>query len=450
MRQRLSAAFPGGADIRQRERRETHRSPLVRGEFCRRRRNPRLNNAGQPPAPVTYQLLEAKRTMDIPLKYGCNPHQTPASLSLPDPSPIRILNGTPSYINILDALGAWQLARELRSATGVCGAASFKHTSPAGAAIDRPLTPSLRASQYLPNEALSPIARAYVRARGGDRMSSFGDVVGVSDVVDVSLATILRREVSDLIIAPGYEPDALAMLSEKKKGSYLIFKIDPDYDPPEMETREVFGLSLRQKRNDVLLSPDHFRKVVTTETAIPDDVRETLIVATIALKYTQSNSVCVAYDGQVIGMGAGQQSRVHCTRLACDKADKWFLQQHPKALALPFRDGLTRPEKTNIVDQFLLWGQLSEPEREAMLRGLVSKPEVITPPERAEWTRQFGDVCLSSDAFIPFRDNIDRANRSNVRYVAQAGHSVQDAGVTQAANEYGIVMVHTELRCFLH
>jgi AICAR transformylase/IMP cyclohydrolase PurH len=388
--------------------------------------------------------------MEIPLKYGCNPHQTPAALRLPDPSPLRVLNGNPSYINILDALGAWQLARELKAATGVAGAASFKHTSPAGAAIDRPLTDAFRKSQFLPEAELSPVARAYVRARGGDRMSSFGDVVGVSEVVDSSLATLLKREVSDLIIAPGYEPDALAILKEKKKGSYLVFEIDPDYEPPEMETRELFGFSLRQKRNDVVVCADHFRNVVTQKTAIPDDVQETLTVATIALKYTQSNSVCVAYDGQVIGMGAGQQSRVHCTRLACGKADKWFLQQHPKTLALELRDGLKRPEKANIVDQFVLWDELSEPKRETLSQGLVSSPEPITMAERAEWINRFDGVCLSSDAYIPFRDNIDRASRSNVQYVAQAGSSLRDDEVTKAADGHGMVMVHTGLRCFLH
>lgn len=388
--------------------------------------------------------------MEIALKYGSNPHQVPASLTLPDPSPLRVLNGKPSYINILDALGAWQLARELKSATGVCGAASFKHTSPAGAAIDRPLTAAYRTSQFLPNEPLSPVARAYVRARGGDRMSSFGDVAGVSDVVDLSLATILRREVSDLIIAPGYEPAALDILKAKKGGAYLILEIDPAYEPPVMESREVFGFTLQQRRNDVAISTDLFRNVVTEQTTISNNVLETLVVATIALKYTQSNSVCLAFDGQVIGMGAGQQSRVHCTRLACDKADKWFLQQHPKALALPFRAGLSRPERANIVDQFVLWDQLSDPEREAMVRGLVSEPEIITLQERVEWIKEFADICLSSDAFIPFRDNIDRANRSNVRYVAQHGSSLRDDDITRTANEYGMVMVHTGLRCFLH
>lgn len=281
-------------------------------------------------------------------------------------------------------------------------------------------------------------------------MSSFGDVVAVSEIVDVPLAEVLRREVSDLIIAPGYEPDALTMLKEKRQGGYVVFEIDSSYEPPEMESRELFGFRLQQRRNNATISADHFRNVVTKETVIPEDVRETLIVATVALKYTQSNSVCVAYDGQVIGMGAGQQSRVHCTRLACAKADKWFLQQHPRTLALQFQSGLKRPEKANLVDQFLLWDELSGSERETMRRGLVSPPEPIGAAERTEWITQFEGVCLSSDAYIPFRDNIDRAHRSHVQYVAQAGSSLRDDQVTEAADGYGMVMVHTGLRCFLH
>ena len=388
--------------------------------------------------------------MKIELKYGCNPHQTPASLTLPDPSPLQLLNGAPSYINILDALGAWQLARELKAATGLAGAASFKHTSPAGAAIVRPLSEDFRASQFLPEEDLSPVATAYVRARGGDRMSSFGDAVGVSDIVDVSLAKVLRREVSDLIIAPGYDSDALEMLKAKKKGAYLILQIDGDYEPPESETRELFGVRLKQKRNNEQVSRAHFQNAVTRNKSMPDDIVETLIVATTALKYTQSNSVCIAFDGQVIGMGAGQQSRVHCTRLACDKADKWLLEQHPKALGLKFRQGLKRPDKANIVDQYLLWAQLSEREQSNMLAGLVEKPEPISQSEKIEWVRGFDGVCLSSDAYIPFRDNLDRAHRSNIKFVAQTGGSLRDDEVTEAADQYGMVMVHTGLRCFLH
>jgi len=324
------------------------------------------------------KFVKGEVLMQIELKYGCNPHQKPAQMIIKSkPVPFRLLNGTPGYINILDALGAWQLVRELRLATGLPSAASFKHVSPAGAAIARPLTEEFRKSQMLPKVDLSPVATAYARARGGDRMSSFGDAVAVSDKVDVSLAKLLKREVSDLIIAPDYEPEALKILKTKKKGSYNIFQIDPEYEPPEIENREVFGFTLRQKRNDVNIDKSIFQNVVTSKKQVPEDVIETLTVATVALKYTQSNSVCVAYDGQVIGMGAGQQSRVHCTRLACDKADKWFLQQHPRVLELDFKKGLGKPEKTNIVDQYLLWDQLSEAEISAMLAGLNRKPEQI-------------------------------------------------------------------------
>ncbi len=382
------------------------------------------------------------------LKYGCNPHQKPATLEVPDGA-FRFVNGVPGYINMLDALGAWQLVRALRASTGLPSAASFKHVSPAGAAVARPLTPELRASQMLGDEEYSPVATAYIRARAGDRMCSFGDVAAVSDVVDLSLAKVLNMEVSDLIVAPGYEPDALEMLQNKKGGKFLIIEADPNYEPPEVERREVFGFTLTQKRDDSNITKAMFANAVTGE-AIPEDIQETLAVATVALKYTQSNSVCLAYDGQVIGMGAGQQSRIHCTRLACGKAEKWFLQQHPKVLALKFREGLMRAEKTNVVDQYLLWDELSKPEMDAMLAELTETPEPITRDERTDWIRQQQGICLSSDAFIPFRDNIDRASRTNVQYVAQPGQSLRDEGVTQAATEYGMKMIHTGVRCFLH
>ncbi len=388
--------------------------------------------------------------MKIEMKYGCNPHQKPASLNLPEPSPLEIINGKPGYINMLDAIGAWQLAIELKRATGLPGAASFKHTSPAGAAISRPLSDVYRASQFLGNKDYSPVALAYIRARGGDRLCSFGDALAVSDIVDVSLAKVLKMEVSDLIIAPGYEPEALEILKAKKQGGYLILKMDPDYQPPAMEKRQLFGFELEQKRNDVLITKEHFKNIVGAKKEMPAHIVETLIVATIALKYTQSNSVCLAYDGQVIGMGAGQQSRVHCTRLACSKADKWFLQQHPKTLAIKYREGLTRAEFANVVDQYLLWDELSAAERKAMLKGVVGKPATITKKEKADWIKSFDGICLSSDAFIPFRDNIDRASRSNVQYVAHPGESLRDDQVTKAADEYGMVMAHTGLRCFLH
>ena len=388
--------------------------------------------------------------MDITLKYGLNPHQHPATLVLPDPSPLKVLNGQPGYINLLDALGAYQLARELKAATGVPGAASFKHTSPAGAAIAKPLTETYFTSQFLTKKDLSPVATAYLRARGGDRMSSFGDVAAVSDIVDVPLANVLRRETSDLLIAPGYEPKALEILKAKKQGGYLILQIDPDYEPPPVERRTLYGFQMEQPRNDAAITRDLFTHIVSADKTLPDHARDTLIVATIALKYTQSNSICVAYDGQVIGMGAGQQSRIHCTRLACDKADKWFLQQHPKTLDLAFKKTLKRLEKTNIVDQYILWDQLSEPEEAQMMSGLDNTPARITQGDRLAWLAQFGGICLSSDAYIPFRDNIDRAQRSNVQYIAQTGGSARDGDVTKAGDEYGIVMVHTGLRLFVH
>jgi AICAR transformylase/IMP cyclohydrolase PurH len=387
--------------------------------------------------------------MDISLKYGCNPHQTPAGVTVPEESGFQVLSGRPGYINFLDALGAWQLVRELKAATGKPAAASFKHVSPAGAAVAGELSAAYRASQFLGDEDYSPVATAYARARGGDRMCSFGDVAAVSDVVDLSLARLLFDEVSDLIIAPGYEPEALELLKTKRDGAYMVLRIEPAYEPAEVETREVFGFTMSQKRNtravtrDLLTSP-------AGGGALPEDVVETLLVATVALKYTQSNSVCIACDGQVIGMGAGQQSRVHCTRLACGKADKWLLQQHPKTLALPIRDDLPKPEKANLVDYYLLWDELSDVEKRKLREGLTADPDPLTREERADWVERFDGICLSSDAFIPFPDNLDRAAKTNVRYVAQTGGSARDDVVTEAAAEYGMTMVHTGLRLFLH
>jgi phosphoribosylaminoimidazolecarboxamide formyltransferase / IMP cyclohydrolase len=385
------------------------------------------------------------------LRYGCNPHQTPACLHMPgDAAPLSVLNGRPGYINMLDALGAWQLVHELRQATGLPSAASFKHTSPAGAAVARPLTETLRQAFLLPDVELSPVATAYARARGGDRISAYGDAVAVSERVDLSLARLLQREVSDLIIAPAYDADALALLQSKKNGSYLILQIDPTYVPPETENREIFGMTLQQQRNTAAITRETFGNVVTSQQQVPDDVLETLVVATVALKYTQSNSVCVAYDGQVIGMGAGQQSRIHCTRLACDKADTWFLQQHPRVLGARFQRGVKRVDKFNLIDQYLIWEQLSQTEEAAMLAGFSNPPEPLTGPERAAWIEQYRGICLSSDAFIPFRDNVDRASRSHVQYIAQTGGGLRDAEVIAAAEQYSMTMLLTELRLFLH
>ena len=395
-------------------------------------------------------MLKVPTTMKIELRYGCNPHQVPASFEQPRSLPLQVLNGQPSYINILDALGAWQLARELKMSLGTPGAASFKHTSPTGAAIAGSLTSDFLHSQFLPDIEYSPIAQAYIRAHGGDRMSSFGDAVGISDVVDMSLASILYKEVSDLIIAPEYEKDAFEILKKKKKGNYVILKIDPDFEPPDCEVRAVFGISLKQTRNDTLISTDHFQNIDSNNKNLPDQMRETLMVATISIKFTQSNSVCVAYDGQVIGMGAGQQSRIHCTTLACDKADRWILQQHPKMLSLPFQQNITKTTKTNIVNQLLLWEQLSETERTKLRMAFTEEPDFLTTRERTKWVESFNGLCLSSDAYIPFRDNIDRASRSNIQYLAQTGLSQRDHEVTEAVNDYGMVMVHTGLRSFLH
>jgi len=388
--------------------------------------------------------------MDITLKYGCNPHQTPAGVSVPEEAGFKVLSGRPGYINFLDALGAWQLVRELKAGTGKPGAASFKHVSPAGAAVAGVLSDAYRASQFLGDADFSPVATAYARARGGDRMCSFGDVAAVSDIVDMSLARMLFDEVSDLIIAPGFEADALELLKTKRDGAYMVLQIDPAYEPGDTESREVYGFTMTQKRNTALVMKDLFTKTGSAGRTISDDVLETLVVATMALKYTQSNSVCIAYQGQVIGMGAGQQSRVHCTRLACGKADKWLLQQHPKTLALEIKADLPKPEKANIVDYFLLWDELSDVEREKLRVGLDADPEPITREERAEWVKEFDGICLSSDAFIPFPDNLDRAAKTNVQYVAQTGGSARDDVVTKAAEEYGMTMVHTGLRLFLH
>jgi phosphoribosylaminoimidazolecarboxamide formyltransferase/IMP cyclohydrolase len=388
--------------------------------------------------------------MDIALKYGCNPHQTPAGVTVPEEAGFEVLSGRPGYINFLDALGSWQLVRELRAATGKPAAASFKHVSPAGAAVAGELTDTYRASQFLGDADYSPVAAAYARARGGDRMCSFGDVAAVSDVVDLSLARLLFDEVSDLIIAPGYEPEALELLRAKRGGAYMVLRIDPAYQPAETETREVFGFTMTQKRNEARVTRDLLSTTTTPGAALPEQVLETLLVATVALKYTQSNSVCIAYDGQVIGMGAGQQSRVHCTRLACGKADKWLLQQHPKTLALPIRDDLPKPEKANLVDFYLLWDELSDVEKRKLREGLTADPDPLTQQERADWVKRFDGICLSSDAFIPFPDNLDRAAKTNVQYVAQTGGSARDAIVTAAAEEYGMTMVHTGLRLFLH
>ncbi|HAT60078.1 MAG TPA: phosphoribosylaminoimidazolecarboxamide formyltransferase [Opitutae bacterium] len=386
----------------------------------------------------------------ITLRYGTNPHQTEASVELPDPSPLKILNGVPGFINMLDALTSWQLVRELKEATGKASAASYKHVSPAGAAIAKPIDEAFKESQFLKTTDFSEVASAYVRARGGDRLCSFGDALAVSDVVDVSLAQFLKTEVSDLIIAPGYEPEALEILKVKKKGGFVILEIDYDFMPKGIESRELFGIGLNQTRNSGLISKSDLQNVVSENKTISEETIETLLVAAISLKYTQSNSISVAYDGQIVGIGAGQQSRIHCTRLASDKADKWFLQRHPKVRGLDFKDGIKKVDKTNLIDQYLQWDSLSSREEEMMLQNYNTKPEPISREERIEWNRQYRDICLGSDAFIPFRDNIDRASRSNIQHIVETGGSLRTPSIVEACNEYDMTLTQTGIRSFLH
>ena len=390
-----------------------------------------------------------KRPLDISLRYGCNPHQKFARLVQPsDRTPLRVLNGEASYINILDALTGWQLVRELAEVTGKAAAASFKHVSPAGAAVADPISEDFARAQFLSEPTNDPVTQAYVRARGADRMSSFGDACAVSHPVTVELATILKAEVSDLIIAPSYEPAALEVLRSKRRESYLILEIDPEYSPEGLDRRDVFGFALEQSRASVTFRPELFQ--ARDGSATPESVVETMVVATTALKYTQSNSVCVAYEGQVIGMAAGQQSRIHATRIACDKAEKWMLQTHPKVLALRFPPNLLKPERANTVDQYVLWERLSRNERDSLSSALGYMPEPITGTEREEWYSRFEDLCLSSDAFIPFRDNVDRAAATGVRYIAHPGGAIRQERIAAAAREHGITLFETGVRCFFH
>ena len=388
--------------------------------------------------------------MSQPLRYGLNPHQSPATYeAIGDALPFEVLNGQPGYINVLDALSSWQLVRELSAATGLAAAASFKHVSPAGAAVATPLNDALRAAYLLPDDALSPAATAYVRARGGDLTSAYGDFAAVSEPVDASLARVLRREVSDGVIAPGYEPDALEIISRKKGGRYLVLQADPTFEPPADETRELFGVRLQQPADTRPIGDALFEHVVTEASEFPAEARRDLLIATIALRYTQSNSVCVAADGQVIGLGAGQQSRIHCTRLACGKADRWMLQQHPQVLSLPLREGLRRADRINAREQHIHWAELSGAERDQLATVIDPLPAPLTAGQRDEWIAGFRNV-LSHDAFIPFRDNIDRAQASAVRHILQPGGSIADDQVIAAANAYGIAMAHTGQRLFRH
>jgi phosphoribosylaminoimidazolecarboxamide formyltransferase/IMP cyclohydrolase len=388
--------------------------------------------------------------VELALRYGVNPHQVPARVFAEGGLPFEVLNGAPGYINLLDALNSWQLVRELRSTLGLPAAASFKHVSPAGAALGLPLSDTLRRAYFVgASDELSPLATAYARARGADRVCSYGDWVALSDTVDLATAKLLRREVSDGVIAPGYEPEALAMLRAKRGGRYTVLKVDADFEPPEQETRQVFGVTFEQRRNAVVPNVEMLRNVVTRRSDIPEGAQRDMLVALITLKYTQSNSVCLVADGQVIGNGAGQQSRIHCTRLAAAKADTWYLRQHPTVLALPFRADLDRVDRDNAVDQFLR-DDLT-PSEDAVLRERFSDvPRRLSIEEKRDWLDQLHGVTLGSDAFIPFRDNIDRAHASGVDYVVQPGGAVREQDIIAACDEYGMAMVCTGLRLFHH
>ena len=390
---------------------------------------------------------------ELALKYGCNPNQTPARIfAAQGELPISVLNGRPGYINFLDALNGWQLVRELALATGLPAAASFKHVSPAGAALGLPLSDTLRRIYFVPEgAALSPLAAAYARARGADRMSSFGDWICLSDTCDVATALLIKPEVSDGIIAPDYAPEALAILKAKRQGNYNIVRIDPAYQPPMLERKEVFGVTFEQNRNELAIGAGFFANVATKAGALPPAAVRDLTLAMVTLKYTQSNSVCYVKDGQCIGIGAGQQSRIHCTRLAGDKADVWWLRQHEKALALPFLPDVKNPDRDNAIDRYVSAESLTTVLADGRWQALfATRPPELTPAEKRDWLAGLADVSLGSDAFFPFSDNIDRAAQSGVRYIAQPGGSKRDGDVIAACDRYGIAMAFTGVRLFHH
>ena len=391
---------------------------------------------------------------ELSLKYGCNPTQKPSRIFMEEGElPLEVLNGRPGYINFLDALNSWQLVRELQLATGLPAAASFKHVSPAGAAVGLPLSDTLRRIYFVDDieGELSPIASAYARARGADRMSSYGDFVALSEPCDAQTALLLKREVSDGVIAPDFTPDALDILRSKRKGTYNVIRIDPAYRPAPVERKQVFGVTFEQGRNEVRLDdPALFANIPTANKSFPEAARRDLVIALITLKYTQSNSVCYVKDGQAIGIGAGQQSRIHCTRLAGNKADIWWLRQHPKVMALPFLPGIRRADRDNTIDVYI-----SEDHDDVLADGawqqfFTVRPEVLTMQEKKEWIALNTGVSLGSDAFFPFGDNIERAHRSGVQYIAQAGGSVRDDHVIATCDKYGIAMAFTGVRLFHH
>ena len=391
---------------------------------------------------------------ELALKYGCNPNQKPSRIFMEEGElPIEVINGRPGYINFLDALNSWQLVKELKAATGMPAAASFKHVSPAGAAIGLPLSDTLKRIYFVDDVKieLSPLACAYARARGADRMCSYGDFVALSDICDAATATLIKREVSDGVIAPGYTDEALEILKDKRKGTYNVIKIDPDYTPAPIERKQVFGITFEQGRNEIRLDdPALFENIPTQNKTFTDEAKRDLIIALITLKYTQSNSVCYVKDGQAIGIGAGQQSRIHCTRLAGNKADIWWLRQHPKVMTLPFVDNIRRADRDNTIDVYI-----SEDHDDVLRHGtwqqfFKEKPEVLTMEEKKEWIAKNTGVALGSDAFFPFGDNIERAHKSGVEYIAQAGGSVRDDHVIDTCDKYGIAMTFTGVRLFHH
>ncbi len=390
---------------------------------------------------------------ELSLKYGCNPNQTPSRIFMSEGElPIEVLNGRPGYINLLDALNAWQLVKELREATNVAAATSFKHVSPAGAAIGLPLSDTLRQIYFVDDLSipLTPIASAYARARGADRMSSFGDFIALSECCDVATAAIIRREVSDGIIAPDYTPEALDMLKSKRKGTYNVIRIDPSYTPQHIERKQVYGVTFEQGRNDIRFTSDIFNNIPTQNNCLPAEAQRDLLIALITLKYTQSNSVCYAKDGQAIGIGAGQQSRIHCTRLAGNKADTWWLRQHPRVIALPFLPTLSRAERDNTIDVFISEEYADVTGDGVWQQFFSSRPTPLTHDERSAWLAKNTHVALASDAFFPFGDNIERAHKSGVSYIAQAGGSVRDDHVIATADKYGMCMALTGIRLFHH
>ena len=388
---------------------------------------------------------------EIALKYGCNPNQKPSRIYVEDGElPVTVLNGKPGYINFLDALNSWQLVKELKEATGLPSAASFKHVSPAGAAVGLPLSETDRKIYFVDEEELSPIACAYVRARGADRMSSYGDWAALSDVCDADTARLLKKEVSDGVIAPGFTEQALEILRQKKKGNYNVVQIDPDYVPEEIEHKQVFGITFEQGRNNIKIDESLLTNIISENKNLPESAKRDLMIALIALKYTQSNSVAYAKDGQCIGIGAGQQSRVHCVRLAGNKADNWWLRQNPKVLALPFKQGIRRADRDNTIDVYI------SDEYEDVLRDgtwenfFETKPEVLTKEEKMEWLSKMNGVSLASDAFFPFGDNIERAHKSGVEFIVEPGGSIRDDNVIDTCNRYNMTLVFNGVRLFHH